>query len=606
MFSSSYESGGGRSLEAVGPNTYQPDARHSDLLKTVQQASAELAGVDTVTGIAEAALRIALKLTNSSVAFLTLVEDGGEAKRLFSLARDADGSVASQATERILAGRAIDAAGLNPAIRSTCTETLVAGGRELGVFGVSGPIGYTAAQLGTFAIFAGHVASSIGLARLSERRQQMVDTVVNLRADLERSERQRLINDERARGAERVERAHEAAVDALLAVSRHARTGHELADFYHRLTASIAELVKARKVLFWKLTEEGTLEPIPGGHGINAELLAQITPSPCAADRDDIASRVVFQDLMFRAPRIDEAGDRRPVLEALQARNVIAVPWRAGDQRLGMVAAYDSRREGGFSREDAWVLQKAGLAAGLVWQLKYAEADLKKTVERLEKVDAARQLLLKNVSTAVEKDRKRFAGELHDDALQKLTAAELQLQRVQEPTGEAAELLTEARDLLSETEEALRRLLFEVRPPALEARGGFDKTLGERIRMLRSLTGAEVEVDMDMPDDLSFEFRSMLFRQVTEALANVEKHAAATRVKLSLRLEDGGVHGLVEDNGCGFVVSERDRLPGHLGLLALHERALLAGGWNKTESEPGRGTKVDFWFPISESRLPQA
>ena len=120
------------------------------------------------------------------------------------------------------------------------------------------------------------------------------------------------------------------------------------------------------------------------------------------------------------------------------------------------------------------------------------------------------------------------------------------------------------------------------------------------------MTGAEVEVDIDVPDDLSFEFRSMLFRQVTEALANVEKHSAATRVRVSLRVKDDGVHGSVEDNGRGFVISERDRLPGHLGLLALHERALLAGGWNKTVSEPGRGTKVDFWFPLSESRSGQA
>jgi signal transduction histidine kinase len=46
------------------------------------------------------------------------------------------------------------------------------------------------------------------------------------------------------------------------------------------------------------------------------------------------------------------------------------------------------------------------------------------------------------------------------------------------------------------------------------------------------------------------------------------------------------------------VVSEREHLPGHLGLLALHERALLAGGWSRIDSEPGRGTKVEFWMPI--------
>ncbi|OLB95106.1 MAG: hypothetical protein AUI15_16110 [Actinobacteria bacterium 13_2_20CM_2_66_6] len=224
--------------------------------------------------------------------------------------------------------------------------------------------------------------------------------------------------------------------------------------------------------------------------------------------------------------------------------------------------------------------------------------------ERLEKVDAARQMLLKNVSTAVDKARKRFAGDLHDDALQKLTAAELQLQRLHEhPNGESAALLNEAQALLNETEEALRRLLFEVRPPALEVPGGFLETLRERIRILRSLTGAEVEVELDLPEDLSYEYRSMLFRQLTEAIANVEKHAAATRVNVRLQVQDGGIHGLVTDNGRGFVVAERDRLPGHLGLLALNERALLAGGWNKITSEPGLGTTVEFWLPLAESRV---
>src|SRR2546429_4700343 len=112
--------------------------------------------------------------------------------------------------------------------------------------------------------------------------------------------------------------------------------------------------------------------------------------------------------------------------------------------------------------------------------------------------------------------------------------------------------------------------------------------------MLKSLTGAEVELDLDVPDDLSYEFRSMLFRQLTEAMTNIEKHAAATRVRLSLRVDEGGLHGLVKDDGRGFVVAERDRLPGHLGLLALNERALLAGGLAKDTNQAWLGTAPGF------------
>ena len=162
------------------------------------------------------------------------------------------------------------------------------------------------------------------------------------------------------------------------------------------------------------------------------------------------------------------------------------------------MAAYDSQNPDGFSREDTWVLHKAALAAGLVWQLRQAETDLKKTVERLQKVDSARQLLLKNVSTAADKIRRRFASELHDDALQKLTAAQLHLQRVNE---QRLDPIHDARDLLFQAEEALRKLLFEVRPPALELPGGFEETIRDRLEMLRSLTGIKAEAEFDLPDD---------------------------------------------------------------------------------------------------------
>ena len=115
--------------------------------------------------------------------------------------------------------------------------------------------------------------------------------------------------------------------------------------------------------------------------------------------------------------------------------------------------------------------------------------------------------------------------------------------------------------------------------------------------MLRSLTGIEADLDLDLPDEVSYEIKSLVFRQVIEAITNVERHSGATRVKVSIKAEDSGIHGLVSDNGRGFVVEERDHLPGHLGLLSLNERALLAGGWCKISSEPGQGTEIEFWIP---------
>ena len=561
-----------------------------EALEAVQAACLELARLKDVDDIAQSALGSALSLTKSSVAFMGLTDAGGAYDRVYS--RSSEGSAQREEAEKLIASASSSG---HPSIWG---QPLVAGGETIGMIGVARGLGYSDFQRHAFATLAGQVASSIQAAVLRQRRQDMVDALVNLRADLEQTQKERLVAAERAESATRVERAHEVSVEALLAISVHARAGQDLTEFYQRLAKSVAELVGADRVLFWQVDEKGMLNAVPGGYGVDAAFMSRLIPVVCNPEGNDLQSRVVYRDFIYRAAAGDESEDSARVLKFLGVKSAISVPWRAGDQRLGLVAAYDSTRPDGFTGEDAWVLQKAGLAAGLVWQLKLAEADLKETVERLQTVDAARQMLLKTVSTAVDNERKRFANQLHDDALQKLTAAELQLQRVGESDPANQPALRQAQSLIGQTEDALRRLLFEVRPPALEDPSGLEDSIRDRLAMLRSLTGVEAEVDLDLPEQLSYEFKSSVFRQLAEAITNIEKHAHATEVQIHLKTSGDAVHGIVVDNGHGFVVAQRNNLPGHMGLLALRERALMAGGWYKIESQPGLGTRIEFWMPI--------
>jgi signal transduction histidine kinase len=560
-----------------------------------------MAGTQDVAQVAGNALQLALEMTGASVAFIGLFDDAGNRQQVYSRAADPTRSVKGEEIDSLFAAAAATASPRkaaqmpDPGLSDYCGIPLKAAGNVIGMIGVAGGNVYTVVQRRALSILANQVAGALEISRLQQRRQELVGALVNLRADLDRSEKQRMLSEERAQAALRIERAHQLAVEALLAVSTPARTGATFAAFYRSLTESVAELVGADKVLFWELNENRTLTPIPGAHGIDDQFMARLYPAPAEPFGNDLTSQVVYDDFIFRAA-ISEAEENtadRAVLDFLGVSSAISVPWRAGNRRLGVVAAYDSRAGEGFSMEDAWVLRMAGLAAGLVWQLKLAETDLTLTINRLQEVDEARQLLLKNMSTAVDKARRRFASELHDDALQKLTGAELQLARVTEnstPIGDA-------RALLEQAEQALRKLLFEVRPPALEVPGGFEESIRDRVAMMQTMTGIEAEIELALPDDQPYEIKSIIFRQVSEALANVERHAAATRVELRVRERDGGIHGEVIDDGHGFVVAERDRLPGHLGLLALRERALLAGGWCEVTSEPGRGTRVEFWVP---------
>ena len=564
-----------------------------EALEEVQAACRDLARLKDVDEIAELALGAALSLTKSSVAFLGLTDQSGSYEHVYSRSADASRITPPDEAERLVSGGVSSS---NPAV---CANLLEVAGETVGMIGVARELNYTQLHRNVLGILASQVAASVQAAQLRMRRQEMVDTLLNLRADLERTEKERLVNEERAQSAIRVERAHELSVEALLAVSMHARSGQNLTKFYERLAESVAGLVGATKVLFWQLDENGMLSAVPGGFGVDEAYVASLRAVPCAPDRNDLQSNVVFKDFIYVAAEGDGSPESAWVLGTLGVSSAMSVPWRAGDQRLGLLAAYDSTRPEGFSREDAWVLQKAGLAAGLVRQLKLAEADLQETVERLQKVDAARQLLLKTVSTAVDNERKRFANQLHDDALQKLTAAELQLQRIGNTARPNAPVLRQAQTLLGQTEDALRRMLFEVRPPALEDPEGLAESIRDRLAMFRSLTGIEAELELDLPHGLSYEFKSTVFRQLAEALTNIEKHARATRVQVRVVAYEGGVHGVVVDDGKGFVVAQRNNLPGHLGLLALKERALMAGGWYKIDSQPGLGTTIEFWIPIA-------
>jgi len=87
-----------------------------------------------------------------------------------------------------------------------------------------------------------------------------------------------------------------------------------------------------------------------------------------------------------------------------------------------------------------------------------------------------------------------------------------------------------------------------------------------------------------------------LFRIVQESLTNVRRHAAATRVDITLAKDDERYVLEVRDNGCGFDPLERKQQS--FGLVGIRERALKLGGSVDINSIPGRGARVRVQFPV--------
>ena len=402
----------------------------------------------------------------------------------------------------------------------------------------------------------------------------------------------------RQRSAQRLEKSQEAAFAALAAVSSYLDADEDLPVFFGRLSETVAGLVGARRAAFWRLGPRGVLSLQPRAFGFPTASPIHALRIERGANAGSMVDRLVFGD------DLDLKGGTSVELDCLWRdlglhgiKSSIAAPWRAGDRRIGAVVAFDSRR--GFTPNDLSVLRVSAMATGLVWQYKEAEDDLGTAAVRLEDAVAARRRLMNHIASGGDEARRRFTSVLHDDSLQLLTAAELQLERIRaEADGShQAVQLDQLKTTLGKVEDSLRGLLKTMSPEALELDGELDDAIRDRLELVRVHSGIETQVDLSLPERVPSGIRAIVVRNVAEALTNVEKHSHATRVSLSADHADDGIRVEIVDDGAGFVVDEAMHMPGHLGLLVMRERAQLAGGWFRIESEPGAGAKVEFWVP---------
>ena len=402
------------------------------------------------------------------------------------------------------------------------------------------------------------------------------------------------------RSAQQLERSHESALAAMTAVSSYLDSDEDLPEFFGRLSATIAEQIGARRAAFWRLGPRGTLALQPAPFGFEDHSAVYEARLPLGARGEGVVERLVFADELGlvggTSPDLDRIW-REAGLENI--KNSIGVAWRAGERRIGMVAVYDARH--GFAAQDLWVLRLVGAAAGLLWQYKESEDELGHTAVRLEEAMAARRHLLNNIAAGGDEARRRFASALHDDSLQLLTGAELQLERLRASSAgnDHAVQLDQLRLTLRKVEDSLRRLLTNVSPEPLHLPNDLSEAISERLESLRVRAGIEPHIESRLPVDIPQAIQGIVLKNISEALTNVEKHACATRVTVVVEGADGGVRVAVRDDGTGFVVAESVRVPGHIGLVAVKERAQLAGGWCRIESEPGAGTKIEFWVPMT-------
>jgi PAS domain S-box-containing protein len=223
------------------------------------------------------------------------------------------------------------------------------------------------------------------------------------------------------------------------------------------------------------------------------------------------------------------------------------------------------------------------------------EDDLFESVERLQLAKRHRELLLRQLVMAEEKERQRIASGIHDDPIQVMSSVAMTLDLMSHKQSYDAELLDRSRSQVRGAIRRLRTLVFELSPPDL-AETGLTPAIEGFLKQNRKNSGLPYEIEDWVTTPISTEMCYLLYRVTQEAVRNVTKHAEASLVRVVVESNDEGVSVRVIDDGKGFATDSTAGATS-FGLREMRDRLELAGGWLRYSSSPGSGTTVESWTP---------
>jgi PAS domain S-box-containing protein len=230
----------------------------------------------------------------------------------------------------------------------------------------------------------------------------------------------------------------------------------------------------------------------------------------------------------------------------------------------------------------------------------YTDATLRQYVAE------ARDLMVREMVAAQERERQRVARELHDQMGQHVVALTLGLARlasVEHLGPDAASIVEHLRGVADLLGRDAHTLAMELRPSALDHLG-LAVALTSYAEALAGRSQLDIDVHCDSLETLQLNatLETGIYRIAQEALTNIVKHAQARRVSVILEHRGNTLQLIIEDDGVGFDQFAR-RQPSMLGLSGMNERVALLGGTLTIETSPGNGTTIFARIPIGIPEL---
>lgn len=225
--------------------------------------------------------------------------------------------------------------------------------------------------------------------------------------------------------------------------------------------------------------------------------------------------------------------------------------------------------------------------------------------EQVEQRTAELTELSQHLIRVSEEEKAKLARELHDTLGSNLTAINMDLNWIQRRLPEAArevkDRLQRVLQMLAETVELKHEVIEGLRPSHLDNLG-LAFAMRSHCREFTRRTGlpCDVEVQEDF-DDLDPDRSIALYRIAQESLTNITKHAQASRVRIALTREDGGIRLRIVDDGVGLAEESLTKPKSH-GIVGMRERMRQMGGrFQIRRPEEGPGTVVEAFIPNSST-----
>ena len=220
--------------------------------------------------------------------------------------------------------------------------------------------------------------------------------------------------------------------------------------------------------------------------------------------------------------------------------------------------------------------------------------------ERLRESEEKLRRLAAHLISVREEERAHIAREIHDELGQVLTGLKMEVtwlaKRLREkPLIDKTDSMCK---LIDTTVQTVRKIATGLRPEMLDDMG-LVAAVAWQAKEFQKRTGIRCRAKLPPEVKLDIDVSTTMFRIFQEILTNVARHSRATRVDMELDIAEDRVSLEVTDNGVGIADSDLNGKKS-LGLLGMHERALLFGGEVKISGTPGHGTRVSVQIPLRQ------